>query len=91
MVKKPSDLGFSDERYNLPELIINKHEVKNQSLIARDGQILMFTPAAKSFHEIRHEQKQTIDQRCEKAVSLSNEVSVYWCNTNAESDLLKKL
>ena len=30
MAKMPSDLGFSDERYILPELIINKHTVKNK-------------------------------------------------------------
>jgi hypothetical protein len=28
MVKMPSDLGFSNERYNLPELIVNRHIVK---------------------------------------------------------------
>jgi len=93
MVKKPSDLGsqFSDERYNLPNLIINKHEVKNQSLIAHDGQILMFTPVAKTMTEVRHEQKQTTEERCKKAVELAREVSVYWCNTNSESDLINKL
>lgn len=92
MVKKPSDLGFSDNRYNLPELIINKHEVENQSLIAHNGQILMFTPIAKTMTEVRHEQKETTTQRCEKAVQLAfNRTSVYWCNTNAESNLISKL
>jgi hypothetical protein len=91
MIKKPSDLGFSNDRYALPELIINKHEVKNQSLIAHNGQVLLFTPIAKTMHEVRHEQKETIDQRCNKAVELAiNKVSVYWCNTNAESHLIKK-
>jgi len=92
MIKKPSDLGYSDDRYNLPELIINKHEVKNQSLIAHDGQILMFTPIAKTMTEVRHEQKQTTNQRCEKAVKLAKDkVSVYWCNTNLESNIINKL
>ncbi len=92
MIKKPSDLGYSDDRYNLPKLIINKHEVKNQSLIAHDGQILMFTPIAKTMTEVRHEQKQTTNQRCEKAVILAKDkVSVYWCNTNLESNIINKL
>lgn len=92
MVKMPSDIGFSDERYVLPELIINKHEVKNQSLINVDGQIGMFTPIAKSMTEVRHEQKMTELQRCEKAVELAKDkVSVYWCNTNDESEILKDL
>jgi len=91
MVKKPSDLGFSDDRYILPELIINKHEVKNQSLMSHNGQMLMFTPTAKTMTEVRHEQKVTTEQRCDKAVELSKDVSVYWCNTNAESALINKL
>ena len=32
MCKMPSDLGFSNDRYVLPELIVNKHIVDNQSL-----------------------------------------------------------
>lgn len=92
MCKMPSDLGFSDERYILPKLITNKHVVKNQSLIDVDGQIQMFTPIAKSMTEVRHEQKQTEEQRCIKAVELAeNKTSVYWCNTNNESDILSKL
>jgi superfamily II DNA or RNA helicase len=92
MVKMPSDIGFSNERYVLPELIIKKHTVKNQSLIDVNGQVQMFTPIAKSMTEVRHEQKQTEEQRCEKAIELANgKTSVYWCNTNNESAILKSL
>ncbi len=92
MVKMPSDLGFSDDRYNLPELLINKHTIENQSLIGLDNQVQMFVKEAKTFHEIRLEQKQTIKQRCEKAVELAKgKTSVYWCNLNEESKLLKEL
>ena len=91
MIKNPSDLGYSNDRYNLPKLIINKHEVKNQSLMAHDGQLLMFTPIAKTMTEVRHEQKVTTNERCEKAVQLAKETSVYWCNTNNESALINKL
>jgi ERCC4-related helicase len=90
MCKMPSDIGFSNDRYVLPELIINKHIVKNQSLIDVNGQIQMFTPIAKSMTEVRHEQKQTEEKRCEKAIELaSGKTSVYWCNTNNESSILK--
>ena len=90
MAKMPSDLGFSNERYNLPELKINRHIVENQSLVDVQGQIQMFTPIAKSMTEVRHEQKQTEDKRCEKAIELANgKTSVYWCNTNNESSILK--
>ncbi len=90
MVKMPSDIGFSNERYNLPELIVNKHIVKNQSLIDINGQVQLFTPMAKSMTEVRYEQKQTEEKRCEKAIELANDkTSVYWCNTNNESQILK--
>ena len=90
MAKMPSDLGFSNERYNLPELIVNKHIVNNDSQIAIDGQLQMFNIVAKNFNEIRHEQKQTEEKRCEKAINLAkNKTSVYWCNTNNESSILK--
>lgn len=92
MVKMPSDLGFSDDRYVLPELIVNKHFVKNQSLIDVNGQYQLFVPIAKSMTEVRHEQKQTEEKRCEKAIELANgKTSVYWCNTNNESSILKTL
>jgi len=92
MVKMPSDLGFSNDRYNLPELVINHNVVKNQSLTDINGQINIFTPIAKSMTEVRHEQKQTEEKRCEKAIELaSGKTSVYWCNTNEESRILKSL
>lgn len=92
MVKMPSDLGFSNERYNLPKLIVNKHIVENQSMFDVNGQITMFTPIAKSMTEVRLEQKQTEEKRCIKAIELAkNKTSVYWCNTNQESSYLKQM
>ena len=92
MVKMPSDLGFSNERYVLPNLIINQSVVQNQSLTNINGQINLFTPIAKSMPEVRHEQKQTEQKRCEKAIELAyGKTSVYWCNTNEESRILKSL
>jgi superfamily II DNA or RNA helicase len=92
MVKMPSDLGYSNERYKLPELIVNKHIVENQSLIDINGQVQLFTPIAKSMIEVRFEQKETEEKRCEKAIELAKDkTSVYWCNTNNESSILKSL
>jgi hypothetical protein len=92
MVKMPSDIGFSNEGYNLPPLLTNTHIVNNQSLIDVNGQVQMFTPIAKSMTEVKHEQRQTISKRCERAVELAaNKTSVYWCNFNDESALLRQL
>jgi ERCC4-related helicase len=92
MVKMPSDLGFDNTRYQLPQLITNKHVVKNNSTVDVDGQVKMFTFVAKSFREIRHEQKQTLEDRCKKAVELAKDkTSVYWVNLNEESSLIASL
>lgn len=93
MFKKPSDLGeFSDDGYDLPPLNINKHIVNNDKTWCIDGQQSLFAMPAKTMTEVREEQKLTVDSRCEKAVSLAEgKTSVYWCNLNEESKLLKSL
>jgi hypothetical protein len=89
MVKRPSDLGFSDEGYDLPELITNSHMVRNNHAWCIDGQESMFAMPAKRLTEVREEQKLTVKERCEKALELaSGKTSVYWCNLNNEGDML---
>lgn len=92
-MRKPSDLGFSDEKFELPELIKNYHIIKNENNLTRHGQRMFFAPVARRLSEILLEQRSTVDKRCEKAVELSSKynTSVYWCNRNDESDLLNKL
>ena len=47
---------------------------------------------AKRLTEVREEQKLTVKERCEKAVSMAHgKTSVYWCNLNDESSLLAEL
>jgi hypothetical protein len=92
MVKRPSDLGFSDEGYELPPLITNKNIVHNEKTWCIDGQSSLFAMPAKTMTEVREEQKLTVKERCEKAIELaSGKTSVYWCNLNEESSLLKAL
>lgn len=84
MVKKPSDLGFDDSRYSLPKLTLNTVSVPNPHS--------ELSGPAKTFTEIRTEQKQTVSERCERAVHLAEgKTSVYWCNRNDESSLLKQM
>lgn len=92
-MRKPSDLGFDDTRFVLPELIINQYAVKNEKNMVINGQIQLFNQVAKRLTEVRVENKQTIEGRCQKAVELAEnkDTSVYWCNLNAEGDLLKQL
>jgi len=92
MIKMPSDIGFSNDKYILPKLNVNTYVVKNNSLLEFNGQIEMFNRPAKGFNEVRQEVKQTIKERCIKAVELAKgKTSVYWCNRNEESKILKEL
>jgi len=92
MVKKPSDLGFSDKGYELPLLHVKKHMVQNENTWCIDGQDALFAMPAKSMTEAREEQKLTVKERCEQAVQLAKDKnSVYWCNLNEESSLLSTL
>ena len=92
MCKMPSDLGFLNTGYVLPELISNTHTVKNNSLIDIDGQVQLFTPIARSFTEVKYEQQQTVKERSEKAVKLAKgKTSVYWVNRNDEGDLIDSM
>jgi len=92
-MRKPSDLGFKDDRFILPELIVNYNSVKNMENMVVKGQIMLFNNIARRLTEVREEQKCTITPRCERAYELAskNETSVYWCNFNNEGDLLQEL
>jgi hypothetical protein len=91
--RKPSDLGFSDERHILPNLKVRNHEVFNKKELVVNRQIQIFNLPAKTRQEIAAEVRATINERCEKSVQLAKEYdcSVYWVNLNPEGDLIEKL
>lgn len=92
-MRKPSDLGFSNDRFVLPELIKNFHSVKNEKNMIVNGQVMLFNAVAKRLTEVREENKLTTEQRCEKAVELvdHDDFSVYWVNYNREGELIGDL
>ncbi len=92
-IRKPSDLGYSDEMYKLPKLIENSHMITNENPLAINGQTQMFNFPAVNFFEIKAETRNTIEQRCEKAVECASghDTSVYWVNLNDEAKIIKSL
>lgn len=92
-IRKPSDLGFSDERYKLPPLKENQTVIRNESPLEINGQSQLFNVPAVRFSEIKAEVRATINERCEKAVELANghNTSVYWVNLNDEAKIIKEL
>jgi hypothetical protein len=89
-VRKPSDIGFSDEGYKLPELRTVEHIIK-----ARAGNPdFLFDMPAVGLSEQRAERRRTIQDRCEMAAQLINgtgKPAVAWCHLNDEGNLLEKL
>jgi len=88
-LKKPSDLGYSDEGYDLPELIETSVVVKGTILDAK-GKAYREPPTM--LNEQRYIQKQSFSQRVKAAIELINDLgnqqAIVWCNTNDESAAL---
>jgi len=86
--RKPSDLGFSDDKFVLPLLTENDHVVA-----APPAEGMLFSIPAFGLGEEREERKRTIQERCEYAARLvdHDQPAVIWCHTNAEGDLLEQL
>lgn len=92
-VRKPSDIGFSDEKFILPELKINNHMLKCEGFTP-DGFFPEFPVLANGLHEERQEIRSTLEERCEYAAKKAienNDYSSIWCNLNDEGNLLEKL
>jgi hypothetical protein len=89
-MRKPSDLGFDDDGFDLPPLAHRLHVVEAQGV--RDEGALFDVPAI-GLREEREEARHTITERCETAAAaLANASSaVAWCHLNDESRLLTKL
>jgi hypothetical protein len=87
-VRKPSDLGFDDRDFVLPQLFENEHVVES-GVITGD----LFAMPASNLHEEREERRITINGRCERAAELviGAPSAVSWCHLNAEADLLVRL
>jgi len=89
-VRKPSDIGFSDEAFVLPELIENDHLIIPSA--TQMGKL--FDMPAVGLREERAEARRTMNERCEKVAELVNdtgEQAIVWCHLNAEGDLLERL
>jgi hypothetical protein len=89
-LRKPSDMGFDDNGFILPELTVNQHVIHT----GKPAPGMLLELPAVGWREVRAERKRTIPERCEKVASLVNdtgESAVVWCSYNPEGDLLEKL
>jgi hypothetical protein len=88
-IRKPSDLGYSNEGYNLPPLTERQHVVTTSR--PRGGEL--FAVPAYSLQEQREERRLTLTERCEMAADLltHDQPCVAWAHLNDEADLLEEL
>lgn len=72
-ITKPSDLGYSDKGYNMPEIKIKWHEVKvnnREQIIDENGNIEMFHKQAKGLSDVSKEKRISLNDRINKAESI---------------------
>jgi hypothetical protein len=87
--RKPSDLGFSDDGFDLLPLQVRPHLVTANA----PAEGTLFDVPAANMQEEREEARRTITERCEQAAALLADASpgVAWCQLNDEGKLLTKL
>lgn len=91
MIRKPSDLGYDNGDFILPELRIHEIIVPVDEAEGDDG--LLFRMPASSLQERQKERRLTIGTRVAKCAEIINGDTVpwlIWCNLNTESAELTK-
>lgn len=91
-VSMPSDLGFSDHGYKLPELSIDTHVVESPLVAGSEG--MLFDVPSVSATDLHATKRLTIRERCQRVASMVNDSSepwLVWCESNAESAMLSEL
>lgn len=91
---KPSDMGYSDDRYQLPPLNLQHISVSTESLPPLEGHL--FRDSVLSATTLHQEMRLTAPLRADAVAELINsdpdETWLIWCNTNYEADdLIKRI
>lgn len=92
-LNKPSDIGYSDEGYDLPPLELQEHVIDVDQQMARQAGLL-FAFESRSLGEQREVRKASIDQRVAKVAELvarePREQWIIWGHLNAETEALTR-
>lgn len=97
-IDKPSDLGYSDEGYDLPKLNIIEHcltDLDQKELHDKWGNIVFFKDSTKSLIEVSKEKRETIIPRMTKAVELAKSFNdgacILWHHLESERECLQAM
>lgn len=90
MLRKPADLGYPNDGYDLPPLNYIMHSVKAPE--HTDYTQGLFASEAVTLQERISARRNSIDDRCAMAASVtpSDGHFVWWCKLNGEAELLAK-
>lgn len=95
-VQRPSDLGYSDEGYDLPALRVHYHEVRAHDIEAkadRDGQLQLVRDAALGLKDAATEKRESIDERVARLVDIlaaePERHAILWHDLEAERHAIK--
>jgi len=89
-IRKPSDMGFQDRAFILPELIERETLIKANTL----AEGMLFELPAVGLKEQREERRRTVQERCEAVAKLVNptgQPALVWCDLNDEGDELEQM
>lgn len=96
-IQYPSDLGYSDEGYDLPEIEVVYHEVPtdySQAGADRDGQNLLFQHNALGLAQAAHEKQESINSRVAKVKEIVDaspeDHFVIWHDLETERHAIQK-
>lgn len=99
-LQKPSDLGYSDEGYDLPELTTVWHELEadqSDPEAGRDGQFSAFRNGVQDLKGTAREKRESLPARIGKLMEIVAEHHaqddgqiVIWCDLNSEQDEIER-
>lgn len=96
-LQTPSDLGFSDEGYDLPEITVHYHEVRTDILSGgeeKDGQAILFKDSALGLRAASAEKRDSLDNRISEMVRIieshPDDHIILWHDLEAERLAIQK-
>jgi hypothetical protein len=89
-LSKPSDLGYSDDGFALPELRLHRHEVRADTSVETGGRLFRIPDTSAT--AIHREKRLTAAARAERIAEIvtgePDEAWIIWCDTDYEADAL---
>jgi hypothetical protein len=99
-LQTPSDLGYSDDGYQLPEMEVTWHEVAVDHALAgeeRDGQGLLYRGGALDLQQAAREKRRTLPDRVAALMAIVRDHHaandgqiILWCHLNDEQHAIEK-